>query len=282
MTGLAEVLLTCFGIRCTRQKELPEAHPLPERPRINGMPYRSSMAGSMYYLGVSPALRSAHAKGIAPTMGQEASLTEASQLQSPMDRIVACDKGHTDRGFSSECQHSHPLGAASQHIRFHSDMPTRASQFAVVDPSPIDDPAFAISSPGDVSPIALDSSPTTIAVKDDSLQAPGTMDTDRQDKKPFQAVSAPTQLTLQQPQCYRPSLTVKIPISTRGLPVEVNHQSASGNSECSPSSAKTSPMDTPAHARRLPVQAGTRAAKDPKRMNLEDELAALSLSAEEE
>ncbi|KAL8777078.1 MAG: hypothetical protein Q9213_008017 [Squamulea squamosa] len=284
MTGLIDILFTCFGIRRTRQKkELPEASPLPERPRVNDMPYRSSMAGSMYYLGISPALRNAHANGIAPAVGQEASLTEASQLQMPIDRIVACDQGRANPGSSSNCQQSHSAGAAPQHVRFRSEMPTRASQLAVVDPSPVDDTVFTILSPGDISPFSLDPSPTTFAVKDDSLQqAANTVDIDWQGKKAFEVVSAPKQLAPQQQKTSEPSLTVRIPVSTRDVPVEVNHPSAESSSECSPTSAKATPMDTPAHARRLPAQAGTGAAKDPKKINLGDELAAFSLSASEE
>ena len=67
MAGVVEFFSQCFGLHHSRQKEndSPRVRSLQQgRPRINNMPYRNSMAGSMYYLGVSPSSQKAQANGI--------------------------------------------------------------------------------------------------------------------------------------------------------------------------------------------------------------------------
>ncbi len=162
-----------------------------------------------------------------------------------------------------------------QHVRFGPVLPTRTSQLAaMVQASPVNDSALAISSPGDVSPFSLDESPTTSGAEDTSLHTPRTENTDEPVKGSTSATTTIRQLTPQQPKSGRPSLTVRIPQSTREPPVEV-YPSANSGSDCSPTLAKLTPIDTPAHARRLSAQEGSRASKQ---MTLGDELAFLSLS----
>ncbi|KAL9578601.1 MAG: hypothetical protein Q9212_005615 [Teloschistes hypoglaucus] len=68
----------------------------------------------------------------------------------------------------------------------------------------------------------------------------------------------------------RPALALKIP-ELLSEPFEKAARSSSG----SESSSKTTPIATPAHAKRFPAEAGTRAAKTPKKVSLSDELRAV-------
>ncbi|KAL8856508.1 MAG: hypothetical protein Q9178_006907 [Gyalolechia marmorata] len=233
------------------------------------------MVGSMYYLGVSPALKNAQASGNTLNLGQGMSATKGSNPPPPIDHMMSCNKDRGDRTSPSKSQQSRPRGPALQHVRFGPVLPTRTSQLAaMVKASPVSDSAFAISSPGDVSPFSLDESPTTSGAEDTSLHTPRTGNTDEPVKGSASAMTTIRQLTPQQPKSGRPSLTVRIPRSTTEPPVEV-YPSANSGSDCSPTSAKLMPIDTPAHARRLSAQEGSRATKQ---ITLRDELAILSLS----
>lgn len=280
MAGLAELLFPCLGIRRPpHKKEMPRASPPEERPRFNKMPYRNSMAGSMYYLGVSLALQDAQVDSTDLKVGPPISSTKVSHPPSPVEKTMARNKGREDRAFHRQSQQFHPLGLSPQHIRFRPEMPTRASQLGVVvQSSPVDNSVFAVSSPGDVSPFSVDASPTIFSADDGSLQTAKANRTGRPAVgQTIPVVSNMRQLTPQQTKPGRPSLTVRIPQSTEGSPVQV-YPSASSGSDCSPESATMTSLDTPAHARRLSAQASTKAGKKHNSMTLGDELASLSFS----
>ena len=280
MPGLLELFLPCFGVRRPpHKKEIPRAIPLEERPQFNKMPYRNSMARSMYYLGVTLALLDAHTKSTDPNVGPPISSTKVSHPSSPIEMIMALKNGREDGGSPLRCQQSHPLGRSPQHIRFWPEMPTRTSQLAgVVQSSPVDSSVFVLSSPGDVSPFSLDGSPTILIANPGSLQTPKANRTDRPAVgQTLPACSNVRHLTPQRPKPGRPSLTVKIPQSTEGSPVLV-FTSASSGSDCSPESATMASLDTPAHARRLSAQASTKAGRKHDCKTLSDELASLSFS----
>lgn len=280
MPGLLELVLPCFGVRRPpHKKEMPREIPLEERPQFNKMPYRNSMARSMYYLGVTLALPDAHTKSTDPIVAPPISSTKVSHPSSPNEMIMALKKGREDGGFLSRCQQSHALGRSPQHIRFRPEMPTRTSQLAgVVQSSPVDNSVFVLSSPGDISPFSLDGSPTISNANARSLQTPKANRTDRSAVgQTLAAVSNVRHLTPQRPKAGRPSLTVEIPQSIEGSPVLVS-TSASSGSDCSPASATMASLDTPAHARRLSAQASTKAGRKHDCKTLSDELASLSFS----
>ncbi|KAI4107911.1 MAG: hypothetical protein L6R37_001343 [Teloschistes peruensis] len=77
----------------------------------------------------------------------------------------------------------------------------------------------------------------------------------------------PSQLDKSSTKPGRPTLTLKIP-DLLSEPVGDSALSGSG----SEADGKTTLIATPAHAKRLPVEAGTRSAKAPKKVSLSDEL----------
>ncbi|KAL9582221.1 MAG: hypothetical protein Q9203_005585 [Teloschistes exilis] len=77
----------------------------------------------------------------------------------------------------------------------------------------------------------------------------------------------PSQLDKSSTKPGRPTLTSKIP-DLLSEPVGGSALSGSG----SEADGKTTPIATPAHAKRLPAEAGTRSAKAPKKVSLSDEL----------
>ncbi|KAL8647890.1 MAG: hypothetical protein Q9226_006241 [Calogaya cf. arnoldii] len=232
------------------------------------------MAGSMYYLGTGPVPQNPGAKGTGHSVGPLISSTKVAHPPSPVDKIMACEKEREDEVFPSQCQRSRSRGLSVQHVRFRPDMPTRASQLAVVgQPSPVDDSVFAIASPGDVSPFSMDASPTSFTAKSASLQAPKANRTGRLVGQINPVVGSIRQLTPRQPKPGRPSLTVRIPQTTAEAPVQL-YPSASSGSDCSPEPATMTSLDTPAHARRLSAQGSTKTTKN----NLCDELASLPFS----
>lgn len=229
MAGVVEFFFQCLGLHHPQQKEndLPQVRSLHERPRLNNMPYRNSMAGSMYYLGISPASQKAQANGI--------------------------DK---DGG--------------PQHIRFRPDMPTRTSQLAIaVQACPVEDSVFVISSPGSVSPFSINTSPTVDSPQERSLQTIGPVAQIRPSAGNSQ------QLISQESKSGRPSLTVRIPRSTRNSPIEVFPPANCRSSDLAISTS----LDTPAHAGRLSAQGKNGSAKTHEISTLGDELAAFSLSS---
>ena len=248
--------------------------PLQGRLRLNSFPYRNSMAGSMYYLGTGPVPQNPGANGTGQSVGPGISSTKVGHPPSPVDKIMACKKERADEVFLSQCHRSRSRGLSVQHVRFRPDMPTRASQLAVMrQPSPVDDSVFAISSPGDVSPLSMDASPTIFAAKGASLQTPKANRTGRPVGQIYPVVRSIRQLTPRQSKTGRPSLTVRIPQTTAESPVQV-YPSASSGSDCSPEPATMTCLDTPAYARRLSAQGSTKTAKN----NLYDELSSLSFS----
>ncbi|KAL8694139.1 MAG: hypothetical protein Q9224_003626, partial [Gallowayella concinna] len=271
------------------KKELPGSIALPERPRMNHMPYRGSVTGSMYYLGVPSELKDAgtskHFRGPEEIIEEADELSTAEavsrkktrQFRRPMEMFMACDNEPKDAAFSSRARQSRPLDFAPQHIRFQPNIPTRASQLAVdTHPTPIDNSVFAVSSPGDVSPISTASSPTKLGSIDSSGQSARVKDIDRSAGKTFPVLSASGQPTSQGSKPGRPSLTLTIPDSARKRPVEVTRPSPGSDIDGVQASAETTPIHTPAHARRLPARTGSRAAKNPN-VTLADELALFSL-----
>ncbi|KAL8728624.1 MAG: hypothetical protein Q9166_005277 [cf. Caloplaca sp. 2 TL-2023] len=193
--------------------------------------------------------------------------------ETSMEKIMAWKNSGEDRGFSAKFRQSRSPGFSSQHIRSRPDLPTRASQIAfAANPAQAEDPVFTISSPGDVSPLSSIPSPTTSGAKDFPERHQRAADTDTRVEKASSVVFADRQLPPQQPKPGRPSLKVTIPISTAKPAVEMTCPSADSDSESGQASDTSMPVDTPA-------QAGTRAAKHPKKVNLGDELALCSLSS---
>lgn len=136
---------------------------------------------------------------------------------------------------------------------------------------------FQISSPGDVSPVSLDWTATsTTAVEPSTHSSEGGKDSNAIEKTCHEEDligPMPRQITRLPPKSGRPNLALIIPLTTARLPVEKSGLSASSDSASDQASVKTTPIATPAHAKRFPTQPGTRAAKPPKKVSLGDELA---------
>ncbi|KAL8805963.1 MAG: hypothetical protein Q9182_001620 [Xanthomendoza sp. 2 TL-2023] len=248
----------------------------------------------MYYLGVPPELKDARANNHVRGLGKRIEKADGStpagavspkltrQARTPIEMIMACDNGPKDVGFSPSGRQARPLDFASQHIRFRPDMPTRASQLAINgDSCPVDESVFAVSSPGDVSPISTTSSSMKVGSIAFSGQSVGVIDKDRPAEMNPPVSSASGQSTSsQRSRPGKPSLTLTIPDSTRKRPVEVTHPSPGSGIHGIhgiQASAESTPIDTPAHARRLPARTGSGAAKSPRAVPLADELALFSL-----
>lgn len=296
MGDLIHALFPCFGTpRPQPKRDLPRSNPFQERPRLPHIPHRGSMATSMYYMGVSPAFMDAQTNGMADRLGagakkatesnptQGSSPKKTHQSRTPEKSIMTSNHGIEARDFAPRARQSRSRNLAFQHIRFRPDLPTRPSQLGVISKaSPVDDSVFSISSPGNVSPISASWSPMKLEPQEVLAQSAGLADSDKLAGRATAVTPAAGQLTPQRSKPGRPSLTVRIPESTRKPPVKVTHQSASSSIASSPLSANTTPISTPAHARRLPAQEGTKTAKIPKKVNLRDELALFSLSSSEE
>ena len=183
MTGLLGLLLQCFGVRHRQQsqKKLPNLDSFPERPRIINMPYRNSMAGSMYFLGVDPALQSNRKEH---HVGLETSSTKAIRFQPDMPTRAS------------------QLGNVAK-------------------ASAVDNSVFVIASPGSVSPFSMNASPTSACSANESLQPLGLKGASGPPTRFQLPIREVRPLTAQQPKPGRPSLTVKIPRSTGDLPVQV-------------------------------------------------------------
>ncbi|KAL8719946.1 MAG: hypothetical protein Q9225_003123 [Loekoesia sp. 1 TL-2023] len=79
MANMMDWLFPCFSIGRSEnpqediqrpKKQLPGTVPFEERPGLNNVPYRTSIAGSMYYLRVPPALKTDQITDVAKNPGQ--------------------------------------------------------------------------------------------------------------------------------------------------------------------------------------------------------------------
>ncbi|KAI4198913.1 MAG: hypothetical protein LQ350_004978 [Teloschistes chrysophthalmus] len=278
--------------------------------------------------------------------------------QASVDKVMAWnDESVGPPGSMLDTKRVHPAFRTS-HVSFSTNIPSRSLvRAATSHTSPAGASAFIVSSPGDVSPFSLNSSPATAPSKiepstrnpkpdqgdkflDDASRTPGfiapipsqlnklatkpgrptlslkipdllsepvegaadagsgseanIVDSSARNSGAHQGDSSveyasrvptfiapiPSQPNKPLPKPGRPTLALKIP----ELLSEPLEEAAHSGSD-SESSSKTTPIATPAHAKRLPAQAGTRAAKTPKKISLSDELGAvgetLSGSAEQ-
>ncbi|KAL8954683.1 MAG: hypothetical protein Q9183_006982 [Haloplaca sp. 2 TL-2023] len=195
---------------------------------------------------------------------------------------------------------------------------TTERTFSAARVSPPPASAFEIADVGDVSPISLESvssqkertpmlsakavahNPRPLSAKKTEFVSdtanPGTHIKTLCDKQGLIG-PVPRQVTrLPSTKAGKPTLSLMIPPSTAPLPVEKSTLSDSSppppypatpvsvdegedEAESGSGSANTTPIDTPAHARRFPAQEGTRAAKPPKKVSLSDELKGLGVGS---
>ncbi|KAI4246236.1 MAG: hypothetical protein LQ352_006430 [Teloschistes flavicans] len=258
------------------------------------VPYRNIMAGSMYYQG-GPA----NSKKPQSNSGTNLEMEEVARKpgrgkmrshKASVDKVMAWNDGTVGPpGSILDTERLHPA-FRTNHVRFGTNIPSRSStRTGASQVSPARASAFKVSSPGDVSPFSLHSSPRTASsLVEASARNPradhGDSSMEAAPRTPSFIAPVPQQLTKLPAKPGRPTLALKIP----DLLVEPLKESAPSDSSSeanSQVSAKTTPIATPAHAKRFPTQAGTRAAKTPKRVNLSDELGAvgeiLSGSAEQ-
>ncbi|KAL8947115.1 MAG: hypothetical protein Q9222_006570 [Ikaeria aurantiellina] len=137
MANLLNLISTCFGVpeEVKGKKRLPPAIPF-QAGSSNDIPYQPRLAPSMYYLGVPPGLQAT---------------VEISQDELSME------------------------GTEARHSGLATSAPARACQEADgIIHIPLDPSIFAISSPGDISPISLGPSPTLTTPTLMFSQEPGT------------------------------------------------------------------------------------------------------------
>ncbi|KAL8704749.1 MAG: hypothetical protein Q9201_002096 [Fulgogasparrea decipioides] len=251
----------------------------------------------MYYLGGPPPLEEGKTDSGAKDLDREvpnhAAGSAIYEPQSSTRKIMAWDdeSNNLSQKDLKEVRQLPPLGSqqslhsrSSERVRFEDNIPSRASErMASILLSPPGIENFEISSEGDVSPFSLNTklSPTSATAAESSTQIskPDRDNSPTEDAFHEQDLIGPVprQMTRLPSKVGRPTLSLIIPVSNRPPPVEKFCLSADSDSASSPASAKTTPIVTPAHCRRLPSQAGTRAAKTPKKVSLREELRAVGV-----
>ncbi|KAL8687490.1 MAG: hypothetical protein Q9218_006353 [Villophora microphyllina] len=241
------------------------------------------MAGTMYYQGVPPGAKQGSSTGLAVMeVAGEFEHARDQKPQKSINKVMAWDDGSVGLpGDTADAGRAHPAFRKS-HVSFSANNPHKTSEKTGV-PSqlvPADASAFKVSSPGDISPFSLTSSrmtaKTTVEASVGEPEAEESCSAvEAAPLEPGFIAPITIQVGKLSSKPGRPALTLKIPDQTVEFRDGNSALSDSSEAEDSQISGKTTPILTPAHAKRFPAQAGTRAAKAPKKVTLSDELGAV-------